>query len=59
MQKQKTATRLTMWYILEQVSGQEQPEDVVPALDPGPEQYGEEISIVWGTKPLEPTKGSG
>ena len=48
-----------MWYILEQVSGQEQPEDVVPALDPGPEQYGEEISIVWGTNPLEPTKGSG
>ena len=45
--------------ILEQESGQEQPEDDVPALDPGPEQYGEEISIVWGTIPSKPTKGSG
>lgn len=44
--------------LLEQASGQEQPEDV-PAWNPGPGQYGEEISIVWGTKPHEPTKGSG
>lgn len=44
--------------ILEQSSGQEQPEDDMPTWAPGPEQYGEELSIVWGTKPLEPTKGS-
>lgn len=40
--------------ILEQASGQAQPEDDVPTWNPGPEQYGEEIYIVWGTKPLEP-----
>lgn len=45
--------------ILEQASDQEEPEDDVPALDPGPEQYGEELSIVWGTKPPEPTKDNG
>lgn len=45
--------------ILEQESVREQPEDDMPTWAPGPEQYGEELSIVWGTKPLEPTKGSG
>lgn len=45
--------------ILEQSSDQEQPEDDMPTWAPGPEQYGEELSIVWGTKPLEPIKGSG
>ena len=42
----------------EQVPVQEQPEDDVPAWVPDPGQYAEEISIVWGTKPLEPAKGS-
>ncbi len=36
-----------------------QPEDDMPTWAPGPEQYGEEISIVWGTIPSETTKGSG
>lgn len=45
--------------ILEQESVQEQPEDDMPTWNPGSEQYSEEISIVWGTKPLEPIKGSG
>ena len=45
--------------ILEQGAGQAQPEGDVPTWNPGPEQYSEEISIVWGTKPLEPTKGNG
>ncbi len=36
-----------------------QPEDDMPTWVPGPEQYGEEISIVWGTIPSETTKGSG
>ena len=44
--------------IQEQVPVQEQPEDDVPAWVPDPGQYAEEISIVWGTKPLEPAKGS-
>ncbi len=45
--------------ILEEASVQEQPEDDMPTWAPGPEQYGEEISIVWGTIPSETTKGSG
>ncbi len=44
--------------ILEQESGQEQPGDDVPTWALCPEQYDEEISIVWSTKTLEPIKGS-
>lgn len=42
-----------------QASGQKPLTDDVLAWEPGSEQYGEEFSIIWGTKPLELTKGSG